>query len=86
MTKRGYLQSVSRKDECYDNAVDESFFSRFKCELLQKGIFDTFEDAYTEIFNYLECYYNSKRRHSALGYLCPNKFEQSYFSNLTKCP
>lgn len=64
----------------------DAFFSRFKCELLQKGIFDTFEDAYTEIFNYLECYYNSKRRHSALGYLCPDKFEQRYFSNLTKCP
>lgn len=86
LTKRGYVQSMSRKAECFDNAVAESFFSRFKCELLQKSIFDTFEDAYTEIFNYLECYYNSKRRHSALGYLCPDKFEQRYFSNLTKCP
>jgi transposase InsO family protein len=53
---------------------------------LQDGIFDTFEDAYTEIFNYIECYYNSKRRHSALGYLCPDKFEELYFSNLIVCP
>ncbi len=48
--------------------------------------FDTFEDAYTEIFSFIECYYNSKRRHSALGYLCPDKFEELYFSNLIQCP
>ncbi|MBL7978515.1 MAG: IS3 family transposase, partial [Bacteroidetes Order II. Incertae sedis bacterium] len=40
----------------------------------------------TEIFNYIACYYNPKRRHSALGYLCPDKFEEHYFSNLTLCP
>lgn len=57
-----------------------------KGELLQDGVFDTFDDAFTEIFNYIECYYNSKRRHSALGYLFPDKFEELYFSNLTVCP
>lgn len=86
LAKQGYRQSMSRKGDCYDNAFAESFFSRLKSELLQDGIFDTFEDAYTEIFNYIECYYNSKRRHSALGYLCPDKFEELYFSNLTVCP
>ncbi len=85
-TKRGYVRSMSRKAECFDIAFTESFFSRFKCELLQKGIFDTFEEAYTEIFNYLECYNNSKRRHSSMGYLCPDKFEQRYFNNLTRSP
>jgi len=83
---KGYEQSMSRKGDCYDNAFAESFFSRLKGELLQDGIFDTFEDAYTEIFNFIECYYNSKRRHSALGYLCPDKFEELYFSNLIQCP
>lgn len=86
LAKQGYEQSMSRKGDCYDNAFAESFFSRLKGELLQDGIFDTFDDAFTEIFNYIECYYNSKRRHSALGYLCPDKFEELYFSNLTVCP
>jgi transposase InsO family protein len=86
LAKKGYQQSMSRKADCYDNVFAESFFSRLKSELLQDGIFDTFEDAFTEIFNYIECYYNSKRRHSALGYLCPDKFEELYFSNLTVCP
>ncbi|MCB9341449.1 MAG: IS3 family transposase [Lewinellaceae bacterium] len=55
LAKRGYRQSMSRKGDCYDNAFAESFFSRLKGELLQDGIFDTFEDAFTEIFNYIEC-------------------------------
>lgn len=86
LANQGYQQSMSRKGDCYDNAFAESFFSRLKGELLEDGIFDTFDDAHTEIFNYIECYYNSKRRHSALGYLCPDKFEEVYFSNLTECP
>jgi transposase InsO family protein len=85
LANQGYQQSMSRKGDCYDNAFAESFFSRLKGELLQDGIFDTFQDAFTEIFKYIECYYNSKRRRSALGYLCPEKFEEIFFSNLTLC-
>jgi putative transposase len=69
-------QSMTRKDNHYDNAHAESLFSRFKAELMQQGTFDSFDDAQTAIFEYIELYYNPIRRHSALGYLSPKKFEQ----------
>lgn len=74
-------QSMSRADNCYDNAVAESLFSRFKAELLQNGTFLTIEDAKTEIFEYIEIYYNRIRRHSALGYESPNQFEENYYQH-----
>ena len=70
------LQSMTRKDNHYDNAHAESLFSRFKAELMQNGSFDTFGDAKTAIFEYIEVYYNRVRRHSALGYLSPLNFEK----------
>ncbi len=70
------LQSMSRADNPYDNAFMESCFSRFKSELLQDGIFETVEDARTEIFEYIEMYYNTIRLHSSLGYKSPAKYEQ----------
>ena len=57
------LQSMSRADNPYDNAFMESCFSRLKVELLQDGVFETVEDARTEIFEYLEMYYNTIRLH-----------------------
>ncbi len=72
------LQSMSRADNPYDNAFMESCFSRFKAELLQDGIFETIEDARTEIFEYIEMYYNTKRLHSSLGYKSPAQYEQDY--------
>lgn len=69
---------MCRKADAYDNAVAESFFSRLKAEMLQSGIFQTLEDAQTELFHYIEAYYNRKRRHSALGYLSPMEFEQKH--------
>jgi putative transposase len=72
-------QSMSRADNCYDNAVAESLFSRFKAELLQTGTFLSIEDARTEIFEYIEIYYNHIRRHSALGYQSPNQLEEKYY-------
>lgn len=74
-------QSMSRADDPYDNAFCESFFSRFKAELLEKGAFLTLEDAKTEVFEFIESYYNRKRRHSALGYLSPHNFEQLFYNN-----
>jgi transposase InsO family protein len=59
-------QSMSRADDAYDNAFAESFFSRFKTELLEDGTFLSLEDARTEIFEFIEMYYNPIRRHSAL--------------------
>ena len=73
-----FHSSMARKDNHYDNAMAESFFSRIKAELLENGIFECFEDAYAEIFEYLETYYNQKRRHSSLNYLTPDEFEQDW--------
>jgi transposase InsO family protein len=78
------LQSMSRADNPYDNAFMESCFSRFKAELLQDGIFETLEDARTEIFEYLEMYYNTKRIHSSLNYLSPDAYEKKNHFCLTQ--
>ena len=58
-------QSMSRRGNCYDNAQAESFFSRFKAELLEGGIFESVEQARSETFSYIDGYYNRVRRHSA---------------------
>jgi transposase InsO family protein len=71
----GYRQSMSAKGNCYDNAQAESFFSRFKTELIEGGRFESVEQARSEIFSYIEGYYNRIRRHSSLGYLSPMEFE-----------
>ena len=71
----GFRQSMSRRGNCYDNAQAESFFSRFKAELVENGIFETVEDARSEIFSYIEGYYNRIRLHSGLGYKSPMQFE-----------
>jgi transposase InsO family protein len=72
----GFRQSMSGKGNCYDNAQAESFFSRFKTELVEDGIFEDVETARAESFDYIECYYNRKRRHSGIGYKIPMEFEQ----------
>ena len=74
-----FSQSMTRKDNHYDNAMGESLFSRFKAELMEKGAFNGFDDAYTEIFEYIELYYNRNRRHSAIGYEIPEVFEQKWY-------
>ncbi|CAA9468238.1 MAG: Mobile element protein [uncultured Segetibacter sp.] len=78
--KKG-IQSMSRANNPYDNAFMESCFSRFKAELMQEGAFENKEDAQTEIFEYIEMYYNTQRRHSSLKYVSPVKFEQLYSNN-----
>ncbi len=77
----GFRQSMSRKGNCYDNAQAESFFSRFKAELVENGIFESAEDARSEVFGYIEGYYNRIRLHSGLGYKSPLEFEKQL--NLT---
>ncbi len=67
---------MSAKGNCYDNAQAESFFSRFKAELVEGGRFESVEQAKSEIFSYIEGYYNRIRRHSSLGYLSPLEFEK----------
>jgi transposase InsO family protein len=75
LAKYKILQSMSDADNPYDNAHMESFFSRFKAEMLEGGAFRTAEDARSEIFEYIELYYNARRLHSSIGYLSPNNFE-----------
>jgi len=72
----GFRQSMSRRGNCYDNAQAESFFSRFKAELVENGIFESLEEARSEVFSYIEGYYNRVRLHSGLGYKNPLEFEK----------
>lgn len=80
LTLNGIKQSMTRKDNHYDNAHMESFFSRFKTELMTEGAFTSLEDARFKVFQYIEAYYNPNRRHSALGYISPNQFEQKFYN------
>ena len=66
---------MSGKGNCYDNAQAESFFSRFKAELLEGGVFEDVNQAKSEVFSYIEGYYNRVRLHSSLGNLSPMEFE-----------
>lgn len=68
-------QSMSGRGNCYDNAQAESFFSRFKTELMEGGSFEDVEQAQSEVFSYIEGYYNRVRLHSSLGYKSPVEFE-----------
>lgn len=67
--------SMSRKGNCWDNAVSESFFSTLKGDWLDRFVFETRDDAQREAFYFIEAFYNRRRRHSALGNLCPVAFE-----------
>lgn len=75
------LQSMSRKGNCWDNAVAESFFKTLKVEMVYHGKFRTRAQAKLEIFDYIEVWYNRKRRHSALDYLTPNQVENAMTIN-----
>lgn len=77
----GFLQSMSGKGNCYDNAITESFFSTLKKELVYLTNFKTKEQATTEVFQFIEIFYNRQRLHSALGYLSPLEFKMK---NLTE--
>jgi transposase InsO family protein len=72
----GIRCSMSRPGNCWDNAVAESFFATLKTELMRGRLYYTRQEARTEIFEYLEGFYNRSRRHSTLGYLSPVEFEQ----------
>jgi transposase InsO family protein len=69
-------QSMSARANPYDNAWTESFIGTLKLEMLQGGCFENAHDARTEIFEYIEAYYNNHRKHSALAYRTPVEFER----------
>jgi len=70
--------SMSRKGNCWDNAVMESFYSRLKVELIYAENYKEIEEAKAGIFEYIEIFYNRKRRHSAIGYVSPNEYEMKF--------
>jgi putative transposase len=70
------IQSMSRKGDCWDNAVAESFFGTLKQELIHRKFYKSRIEASTDIFDYVEIFYNKKRRHSTLNYLTPEEKEQ----------
>jgi len=82
LAEHGFIGSMSRKGDCWDNAVAESFFHTLKVELVHKYRFRTREEAKRRIFEYVEMYYNRKRTHSTLNYLSPFEFEKR--ANLIK--
>jgi len=69
---------MSRKGNCWDNAVMESFFSRLKVELIYAENYKNVETARSGIFEYIEGFYNRSRRHSAIGYVSPHDYEQQF--------
>ena len=78
LLEEGIKPSMSRKGNCWDNAAMESFFARFKVEALYAEDITTKQEAYSCVFEYIELFYNSHRRHSTLGYISPNKYEEVY--------
>ena len=76
----GLRQSMSARANPYDNAWTESFIGTLKHEMLQNGCFENASDARTELFEYIEGYYNTHRKHSSIGYLTPSQFETKFHS------
>jgi len=77
LRQRGIVCSMSRKGDCWDNAVVESFFATLKRELVDGRCFRTRAEAIRAIFEYIEVFYNRQRRHSYLGYMSPEQFERA---------
>jgi putative transposase len=78
-----FTQSMSRKGNCWDNAVVESFFASLKVECVYPLHFRTREHAQQEVFKYIETFYNPKRLHSTLDYVSPVEFEEQYLAMYT---
>src|ERR1700709_1939432 len=76
MADHGVVCSMSRSGNVWDNATMESFFSSLKTERTTRRMYRTRDDAKARVFDYIERFYNPKRRHSTIGYLSPMEFEQ----------
>ena len=82
MKANGIKGSMSRKGDCWDNAVVESFFGTLKQERVQWQNYQTRYEAQQDILNYISMFYNSYRLHSYLGYKSPNQYEAEQIANL----
>jgi transposase InsO family protein len=74
--KHDFVQSMSRKGNCWDNAVAESFFGVMKTELVYHERYEGHQDTLHSIFEYIEVFYNRERKHSTIGYLTPVEYEK----------
>src|SRR5579871_4696250 len=84
LEQAGAICSMSRKGNCWDNAPTESFFASLKKELVYRTHFASRSEAKAAIFEWIEVWYNRKRRHSSLGYLSPEAFEKQYQPELQR--
>jgi putative transposase len=81
LQKHGFVQSMSRKGNCWDNAVAESFFHSIKTQMIHHCKFQNVAEAEQALFNYIEVYYNRQRKHSTNGYKSPAHFELEWWNN-----
>ncbi|MDY1000643.1 IS3 family transposase [Pantoea agglomerans] len=82
LKSHGLEGSMSRRGNCHDNAVAESFFQLLKRERIKKKIYGTREEARSDIFDYIEMFYNSKRRHGSSDQMPPTEYENQYYQRL----
>ncbi len=80
LADQGITCSMSRKGECWDNAAMESFFSSLKMERTNRTRYSTRDQARADVFDYIERFYNPRRRHSTLGQISPDQFERAWKS------
>ncbi|CAD5647519.1 ISEhe3, transposase orfB [Escherichia coli] len=73
---------MSRRGNCHDNAVAKSFFQLLKRERIKKKIYGTWEEARSDIFDYIEMFYNGKRRHGASDQMSSTEYENQYYQGL----
>ena len=77
----GIARSMGSKGDCFDNAVAESFLATLKKELVHRRSWPSRRELTTEVFEYIEAFYNRVRRHSALGYVAPAEYERTHNPN-----
>ena len=80
LTEQGITCSMSRAGEVWDNSAMESFFSTLKIERVHRKVYRTRAQARADVFDFIEAFYNIKRRHSTIGYISPVKFEEALFA------
>jgi putative transposase len=81
----GVRPSMGSVGDCYDNAMAESFFATLECELVDRSRWRTRAEARMAVFDFIEAFYNPRRRHSSLAYLSPAEYERRYHPELS-CP
>jgi putative transposase len=81
----GIAVSMGSVGDCFDNALAESFFATLECELVARSRWRSREEARMAVFDFIEAFYNPRRRHSGLGYLSPAEYERRHHSALS-CP